>query len=104
MAYVKTTQKKGRKIWKRTGKKNEFQKKGYSFLKHNKITYAQYLQSGHWKAKSTDYKTRFPLCETCRKNKSTQVHHKSYANLGNEQYWDLISICEPCHKEKHNLL
>jgi len=67
-----------------------------------KRKYHDYLRKSHWLKISKEYKERFPICEVCRKNKSTQVHHKTYKNLGKEEYWDLIAVCEECHKKKHS--
>lgn len=73
------------------------------YLKRKGLTYKQYLKSKHWNKISTKYKTKFPICEVCKKSKSTQVHHNHYENIGKEKYWDLIAICNDCHKTKHNL-
>lgn len=74
------------------------------YAKENRIKYyREYLETPHWKKISAEYKEKFPICEVCRKNNSSQVHHKSYQRLGHERYWDLIAICRDCHRAKHNL-
>ena len=65
--------------------------------------YYQYLASEKWKKKATKYKTKFPICESCRKNKSEHVHHQTYSATRKERYWDLLALCANCHRDKHNL-
>jgi 5-methylcytosine-specific restriction endonuclease McrA len=77
-------------------------RKKYNYKKLS-ISYREYLLTPHWKQLSSEYKAKFPICEVCRHNPSTQVHHKTYKRLFHEQYWDLIAICESCHRKKHDL-
>jgi 5-methylcytosine-specific restriction endonuclease McrA len=69
-----------------------------------KVEYWKYLKSEKWIEKSKKYKTKFPICECCRKNKSVNVHHQNYLNVGKEKYWDLIALCRECHMKKHGLI
>lgn len=38
------------------------------------------------------------LCEGCGKARATQVHHKTYRNLGDEFLFELVALCDACHK------
>ncbi len=32
------------------------------------------------------------------------VHHRTYAHLGDERPWELVAGCEPCHARLHDRL
>jgi len=63
--------------------------------------YRDYISSERWreirleKLKSVDYR-----CERCG-GMAVQVHHKTYAHLGDESLDDLEALCKACHDEKH---
>jgi 5-methylcytosine-specific restriction endonuclease McrA len=40
-------------------------------------------------------------CERCNSTKNLQVYHKHYRTFGDEMPWDLIVLCEDCHKDEH---
>lgn len=40
-------------------------------------------------------------CKCCLNAKATEVHHIVYDNLGNEAYFELVSVCKPCHEKLH---
>jgi hypothetical protein len=41
-------------------------------------------------------------CGLCgRTDVGTEVHHNTYANLGNERFFDLIPLCADCHERHH---
>jgi hypothetical protein len=40
-------------------------------------------------------------CKRCGVTKFLHVHHKTYANLGNEEPEDLEILCKDCHAEEH---
>lgn len=109
----KLEQRTGNKIWR---SRKLFLKKIYSrksltryfkqtwCAKHFECkSYQEYLNSPRWKDIAKDYKERFPICECCKKNKSVNVHHRNYQNVGNEKYWDLIALCKECHNLKHGI-
>lgn len=61
--------------------------------------YEYYMRSDDWRAKRTE---RLEMdgytCQVCgRTDAPLQVHHRSYANLGNESLDELITVCKPCH-------
>lgn len=68
----------------------------------NGWTYIEYLHSDLWKAKraqairDANYK-----CRICQSMFNLEVHHLSYAHLGNELPEELIVVCEKCHEEVH---
>lgn len=65
--------------------------------------YEKYLNSSQWAEKRSKIlkRDRF-TCLVCESNKATEVHHISYANLGAETEWELISVCHSCHETIHH--
>ena len=67
--------------------------------------YLNYMRSAQWKEvraahlRSVDYK-----CEICYVAPASQVHHVTYARLGNESSFDLCAVCIGCHLKLHNLV
>lgn len=43
------------------------------------------------------------VCEGCRENKATAVHHLTYDHMGNELLWELAGVCRYCHERAHNI-
>lgn len=65
-------------------------------------SYAVYLQSNHWLAlRASVLKERGCFCEACGSGGIVHVHHKTYANLGNEVHADLVVLCARCHDRVH---
>ena len=65
--------------------------------------YRRYLKSDEWKRKRYVVLKRDNWkCQYCDK-KATQVHHLKYAKyqIGKEPIKWLVSVCAPCHKDKH---
>jgi 5-methylcytosine-specific restriction endonuclease McrA len=64
--------------------------------------YLNYLRSAQWKEmraaklRSADY-----ICEVCHIRPAVQVHHWSYARLGQESSFDLCAVCMKCHADLH---
>ena len=63
------------------------------------VDYDAYIHSHDWDVKRAE---RLELdnheCQVCgTSERPLQVHHRSYANLGNEQMDDLITVCSVCH-------
>lgn len=68
-------------------------------------SHSAYLNSTSWKIKRQSILTRDNfLCQFCKSELATQVHHLSYINLGNESDFELISVCSTCHQIIHNKL
>lgn len=61
--------------------------------------YHIYLQSPYWKSRrDRAMKAHGPTCCVC-KGPATQVHHLTYARLGNERISDLAPVCKVCHEK-----
>lgn len=57
-----------------------------------------YYQSHHWKSFRTGPLERDGhRCVICNR-KATQVHHRTYERLWNEQISDCYSLCDKCHE------
>jgi hypothetical protein len=65
-------------------------------------SYHEFLQSDLWKEKRKYILSLRPICENCRVNKSTEVHHTDYAWVGNEKGCDLKALCYGCHRKVHH--
>lgn len=82
--------------------RDEFRKQPTTKEEHKK-RYLEYLQSNEWFAKRAKVLDRDQyICQGCLSKTATQVHHLTYDNVFNEFLWQLVSICEECHKRKHN--
>ena len=68
-------------------------------------TYAQYLESDHWKEAKRRYSEsdQPKRCVICG-NPKFQLHHRTYVNLGRETPCDIISLCGKHHKTVHQKL
>ena len=63
-------------------------------------TYENYLKSPAWKVKRDAVKQRDGgqcVCGT----QATEVHHKTYDNIGKEPLSDLVALCKECHERVH---
>jgi len=68
------------------------------------MTYHEYIQCPEWKAKRADVLERDGFkCQQCSSTYMHNVHHKTYARLGNESLDDLITLCQVCHRKEHGL-
>jgi hypothetical protein len=60
--------------------------------------YNQYLLTPKWKKKRDEVLQRDSyLCQSCRSNRATEVHHLSYKHAGDEPLFELVSVCKSCH-------
>ena len=67
------------------------------------MEYNEYLKSEHWnKRKKTALKWWENRCALCNSDDELHVHHRSYANLGQEPLSDLIVLCKSCHELFHD--
>jgi len=70
---------------------------------HWRKNYEDYLNSNVWKLKRLTILQRDKfVCQECLKSRATSVHHITYANLGDEKDYELVSLCQPCHDNIHN--
>jgi 5-methylcytosine-specific restriction endonuclease McrA len=64
--------------------------------------YDAYLQSDAWREKRAQaLKRDNGLCQGCLKRPATQVHHLTYAHVGDELLFELAPICDECHERAH---
>ena len=64
--------------------------------------YEAYLQTDVWRAKRARVLARDRgVCQCCFDLPATQVHHLTYAYLGDELLFELISVCNDCHERIH---
>ncbi len=76
-----------------------FQKKGKRLKRSG---YGNYLQSSHWKQIRAQAKMRDKhRCVGCGSRERLQVHHLTYARLGQERLSDLTTLCRSCHRSLH---
>jgi hypothetical protein len=67
-----------------------------------KRKYDIYLESPEWREKrAVVLKRANGVCEGCLLRKATQVHHTTYDHFGDEFMFELIAICDECHKRLH---
>lgn len=68
------------------------------------LVYKKYMCSDEWRSKCEEvFSIRGRRCEACGSQKSIEVHHKTYGNLGYEPLDDLSVVCKNCHKKIHKL-
>ena len=66
------------------------------------LEYQRYLQSPAWIVKKGQVLERDGhRCAFCNAN-ATDVHHKTYENIGKEPFTDLTSLCRSCHQRYEN--
>jgi hypothetical protein len=75
------------------------------------VAYEEYMQSPVWLEKRWRVMERCKwICEGCGSRKATQVHHVRYPRTevpgsagwcSQEKLYDLVGICERCHREVH---
>lgn len=64
--------------------------------------YNSYLRSPKWRSKRDRVLERDAyVCQACLKREADHAHHLTYEHVFNEPLFDLISVCNPCHKELH---
>ena len=66
-----------------------------------KKNYYEYLKSDEWKKLRKSVLRRDNELCICGA-KATEVHHKTYARVGNEPLSDLVSLCRNCHQNVHD--
>lgn len=68
-----------------------------------------YYSISIWKSMSQDMRKKYPECQLCGKNKSTEVHHifpfmHQFEDVREEVFLDkdnLICLCSDCHHQVH---
>lgn len=66
--------------------------------------YGEYIKSNEWQETRQRIikRDRF-RCVMCGEPKNLHVHHITYENLGEEKDADLVTLCEKCHIELHDI-
>lgn len=68
----------------------------------NRIAYDDYLRSDDWRRRAAKIMKRAAgLCEGCLTNPPAEVHHLTYAHIGNEFAFELVALCRSCHGRVH---
>ena len=62
--------------------------------------YENYLESPAWKVKRDAVMKRDGYQCVCGAE-ATEVHHKTYHNIGKEPSSDLVALCKECHEREH---
>jgi len=85
--------------WERQRREQEAELK-----KLRSMPYPEYLQTEHWKeVRRRALKRSGFRCQICNTNKKAlHVHHRTYANRGQEYSSDVIVLCEECHRTFHD--
>ena len=97
------------------------QQKNSDFLNKNSNEYSRaekneknrsekdYYSTSVWKSMSYEMRKKYPECQLCCKNKSTEVHHifpfmHQFEDVREEVFLDkdnLICLCSDCHHQVH---
>ncbi len=67
--------------------------------------YREYIDSPEWQeVRKRFWNSKLPKeCYICgRSDRSRDLHHKTYKNLGNECLRDLVPVCRECHYSIHD--
>lgn len=106
---------------KKQQKTDEKQQKNSKILSKNSNEYSRaveneknrsekdYYSLSVWKSISQDMRKKYPECQLCGKNKSTEVHHifpfmHQFEDVREEVFLDkdnLICLCSDCHHQVH---
>ena len=64
--------------------------------------YESYIHSASWrKRRQRALRLGHYRCALCGSTQSLQVHHLTYAHLGNELDSELMVLCTSCHRKVH---
>jgi len=67
-----------------------------------RINYREYIQSKEWRERAEKAKAdagyRCQVCNASKHEQRLDAHHRTYANLGNEQPGDITVLCGICHE------
>lgn len=60
------------------------------------------MQSAEWAERKKRYFFNHERkCRACGSCSSIELHHKTYARMGEERDQDLVALCRRCHKALH---
>jgi hypothetical protein len=64
--------------------------------------YNEYLKSPEWQWRRKMVMDREAgLCQGCRTVRAKDVHHLTYAHVGDEPLYELVALCGECHQKNH---
>jgi 5-methylcytosine-specific restriction endonuclease McrA len=64
--------------------------------------YDGYLESDEWRQRRQRVLRRAGgVCEGCGERTANQVHHLTYDRVGGEMLFDLVAVCDSCHRRIH---
>ena len=64
--------------------------------------YGRYLATPAWRARRAAVLERDGgKCCGCLRRPAEEVHHLTYAHVGHEFAFELVSLCSPCHERFH---
>jgi 5-methylcytosine-specific restriction endonuclease McrA len=64
--------------------------------------YDAHIQSPKWRAlRAKVFRRSNGWCEGCGDRPAVEVHHLSYAHMGDEFLWELRAVCRECHERVH---
>lgn len=67
-----------------------------------RTAYEAHLRSPRWQSiRDRVFKRCNGTCEGCGLAIATEVHHLTYAHMGNELLWELVGVCRQCHAKAH---
>lgn len=73
-------------------------------LAARKAEYQQYLQTWEWKERRRKVLERARwVCEGCRAERATEVHHLTYSHIFHELLYQLVALCDGCHAAVHGV-
>jgi len=76
--------------------------KEWPALKKYHVSHRAYILSEEWRELSLLTRKRDGYrCKQCGATSNLNVHHLHYNTLYHETLEDLVTVCQPCHKEIH---
>jgi len=64
--------------------------------------YSAYRRTPAWQSKRARVLRRTGgVCEGCLQAQATEIHHLTYANIGDELLFQLVALCRACHEKVH---
>jgi len=65
-------------------------------------TYWRYLESREWKEKrNAVFQRENGICQGCQCEAIEHVHHSTYSHVFDELLYQLVGLCENCHRKAH---
>lgn len=92
------------KLWRANAEKQQAEREADRVAQNERwwAWYNAYLSSEAWRDRRRKVLSRANgRCEGCLDRTATQVHHTTYAHVGNEPLWELRAICDTCHEALH---